>query len=133
MELPRIVAHNGANATAAQPVIRQNTIPGQSSYRGAEYGSAAHSPAHETRDRATAIAEIDLQSLLKHIENFLQKTLRTATVNFDEKNGTTILKITDKATGELIRQYPAEEIIQFAAAIDEFITTSPGLLIKVEV
>jgi len=46
--------------------------------------------------------------------------------NIDDETGKTIVKVVDATTNELIRQFPSEEMLSIAKAIDQM----KGLLIQ---
>lgn len=47
---------------------------------------------------------------------------RNSSIEFsvDPEHGTTIVRVVDTATGDVIRQMPSEELIQIAKALDRF-------------
>ncbi len=67
---------------------------------------------------------------LQEALDIIEQAVRTATdeLNFsiDEESGRTVIKVIDKTTDEVIRQFPSKEALDIARALDKL----QGLLIK---
>ncbi|KMT66619.1 flagellar protein FlaG [Catenovulum maritimum] len=80
--------------------------------------------------------EQDLDSALSEVSDFVQAQNRDLNFSFDEKSQRSIIQVTDKESGDLIRQIPSEEILKLAERIDKLRTDAGkavGVLINREV
>lgn len=75
-------------------------------------GPAARAPGHDPDSKIK-----DLQRLAD--EAFEKENLRLS-ISFDKEAGRFVYRGVDRETGEVVRQYPPEEIIDQIAAIREF-------------
>lgn len=53
----------------------------------------------------------------KNISEFVQVVQRNLAFSVEEDTGQKIIKVQDKETGELIRQIPSEEVVEFAKRV----------------
>ena len=67
-----------------------------------------------------------LEEAVKAVNDFLQPINNSLQFNIDDETGKTIVKVVDATTNELIRQFPSEEMLSIAKAIDQM----KGLLIQ---
>lgn len=67
-----------------------------------------------------------VQQALKEVQQKVQVQANSLQFSLDKETGQTIVKVTDAATGDVIRQIPAEEMVAIAQAIDQY----QGLLLK---
>lgn len=77
----------------------------------------------------TEKAETNRQALdeaVKAVNDFLKPINNSLQFNIDDETGKTIVKVVDSTTNELIRQFPSEEMLSIAKAIDQM----KGLLIQ---
>lgn len=67
-----------------------------------------------------------LEEAVQRVNEFVQPFNNGLQFSLDDDTGKTIVKVIDKATDEIIRQFPSEEMLNIAKAID----TMKGLLIQ---
>lgn len=67
-----------------------------------------------------------LQEAVQRVNEFVQPFNNGLQFSLDDDTGKTIVKVIDKSTDEIIRQFPSEEMLNIAKAID----TMKGLLIQ---
>ena len=67
-----------------------------------------------------------LEEAVKAVNDFLKPINNALQFNIDDETGKTIVKVVDATTNELIRQFPSEEMLSIAKAIDQM----KGLLIQ---
>lgn len=67
-----------------------------------------------------------LETAVKAVNEFIKPLNNSLQFNIDEDTGKTVVKVIDTATKELIRQFPSEEMLSIAKAIDKM----QGLLIQ---
>ena len=74
----------------------------------------------------TEASRQQLEEAVKAVNDFLQPINNALQFNIDDETGKTIVKVVDATTNELIRQFPSEEMLSIAKAIDQM----KGLLIQ---
>ena len=74
----------------------------------------------------TEASRQQLEEAVKSVNDFLQPINNSLQFNIDDETGKTIVKVVDATTNELIRQFPSEEMLSIAKAIDQM----KGLLIQ---
>lgn len=85
-----------------------------------EMPARAVRPANEVVDAQLLSRSVDkLNQAVKMIESNIQFTV-------DEETGIDVVKVVDSETDEVIRQFPSEEIIEIAKALDKF----QGMLLR---
>lgn len=53
------------------------------------------------------------------IQNFVQSIRRDLNFSLDDSSGRVVVKVTDGASGEVIRQLPSEEALRLAESLEE--------------
>lgn len=70
--------------------------------------------------------EFSLQDAVKRLSEFVSQTSSEISFSIDEESGIKIVKVMDSKTNDIIRQFPSEEVIAIAHALDKL----QGLFIK---
>jgi flagellar protein FlaG len=97
-------------AAAPQPAAGQiQTLPGQS-------GQAPAGPERAQVEDAVAKVKVQIQSISSNSLDF----------SIDDNSGKTIVRVTDRESGELIRQIPSQEMLEIARSMDRL----QGILVK---
>lgn len=81
-------------------------------------------------------SEADAINKIEEFQNYNLKINRSLKFKVDEELGVTIVRVIDKETDELIRQFPPEELINLSKKLkqlNEENTSSNGILIKEKV
>ncbi|MCC7256907.1 MAG: flagellar protein FlaG [Gammaproteobacteria bacterium] len=65
-----------------------------------------------------AAPQISIDKALAQIQAYLADSKRQLDFQFDEASGRTIIRVVNPATGEVIRQIPAEEVLKLAAHLE---------------
>jgi flagellar protein FlaG len=83
----------------------------------------------QVRAKATLATAPTPQQLQQVVDNINSKLSDTTALQFsvDEGSGRTVVKVTDKDTGETIRQIPSEAVLALAESIGEF---QKGMLLQ---
>lgn len=68
----------------------------------------------------------ELEDAVKQVNDFLKPINNSIQFNLDDDTGKTVVKVIDLTTKEVIRQFPSEEMLSIAKAIDKM----KGLLIQ---
>jgi flagellar protein FlaG len=99
----------------------QNAVPLPAAPQGAH--ATAAKTAVVVADPAPQQQQPKPEQLLKAIES-MKRMIETKAPNslafsVDASSGKTIVKITDRQTGEMIRQIPSEEMLEIARSLDK--------------
>ena len=70
---------------------------------------------------ATVQKPVDVKEAIEKLNKFVQSQKKYVNFSVDEATHSTVIKIFKTETGELIKQFPAEEILAMAAKIRESI------------
>lgn len=80
--------------------------------------SVAKPPAPDARpDRVTDPKEVE--GAVERVSKFVAQTGAEISFSVDEESGLNVVKVIDKASKEVIRQIPSEEMVAIAAALDK--------------
>ncbi|TNC99698.1 MAG: flagellar protein FlaG [Gallionellaceae bacterium] len=71
-----------------------------------------------------------LKNAVSHINQALQKANMSMELSVDSSTKKPVVKMMDAETGELIRQFPSEEVLAIASSIDQFLEFQQGMLLK---
>ena len=69
-------------------------------------------------DRIQEKARDSVETAAKLIDGFVKETGRSLDFRFDESSGKQIVRVTNPATGETVRQIPSEEAVQLARSLN---------------
>ncbi len=109
---PPVAPQGGAPQAAAAPqpaAVQVQTLPGQSS-------QASAVPERAQVEDAVAKVKVQIQSISSNSLDF----------SIDDNSGKTIVRVTDRESGELIRQIPSQEMLEIARSLDRL----QGILVK---
>lgn len=67
-----------------------------------------------------------VQQATKRLQDFVAGVRGDIQFSMDNDSGKTVVKVVDRSTQEVLRQFPSEEAIELAKALDRF----QGLLVK---
>ena len=96
-------------------------------------GSANGSPVEaETPKHNVAVSEDKVSSVAEYLKKYVQDAMnRELDISIDKGSGEPVIKIVDRTTQEVIRQYPPQEILDLAQRMRS--GTDAGALLKVSV
>ena len=66
-----------------------------------------------------------LEKVAQQLQDFMSKMNRSRQFQVDEDSGRDVIKILDKTSGDVIKQYPSEEVLSLVSKLSE----SAGILI----
>ncbi|MGE6809447.1 MULTISPECIES: flagellar protein FlaG [unclassified Pseudoalteromonas] len=66
-----------------------------------------------------------LEKVAQQLQDFMGEMNRSLQFQVDEDSGRDVIKVLDKATGDVIKQYPSEEVLSLVSKLSE----TAGLLI----
>ncbi|WOJ96649.1 flagellar protein FlaG [Congregibacter brevis] len=104
--------------TTATQVARQESQESVNVGRqsAAASGSSAPAPVVQEAPRQSAQA---LSEATRDISEYIQSVSRSLNISVDGDLGTTVIQVVDAETDELVRQIPAEEILQIARFLSD--------------
>ena len=114
------------NVTASVESIKGKSLP--------KTGSDVPAGVFEI-DGAKTTKSLSSEEVLEAVQNlndFVQKTRRELNFSVDEQTGRTVVKVIDHETKDVIRQIPAEEVLDVARRVAEH-DEQKGNLFKMEV
>ncbi len=86
----------------------------------------------QTVKSSNNLSNQEVLEAVQNLNDFVQKTRRELNFSVDEQTGRTVVKVIDHETKDIIRQIPAEEILEVAKRVTE-LNDDKGNLLKVEV
>ena len=130
---------------AARPLATQSPAT-PATTAAATHEAKSTDTAPEARDPGAALSEEQMQALADQVQEQLQGKARNLLFSVDEDSGRTVVKVVDRQTQEVIKQFPSEEMIALAKALEEMrdaqdisgllepsASLDPGLLVKQQV
>ncbi|WP_313054969.1 flagellar protein FlaG [Pseudomonas lopnurensis] len=104
-----------AVATAAQAQGQQQTGP-----RGvADRQDDSQAVGKVAPSEQQAVTVESLGEAVSSIKDFVQSIRRDLNFDLDDSSGKMVVKVTDRATGEVVRQIPTEEALRLAENLEE--------------
>ena len=91
--------------------------------QAASAGSGNAQPQGEATPRPMAVIEA-----ASTISSFVQNVSRELKFNVDEQTGRTVITVMDRATDQVIRQIPAEEMLALAKVLQELMRLVSALM-----
>lgn len=91
---------------------------------------------NSNRSTGPSSEEAEAISQIEEFQNFTQSIDRSLQFKIDEELGVTIVRVVDKQTDELIRQFPPEELINLSKRLKELneeTSRSSGVLLQEKV
>ena len=73
----------------------------------------------EESNTASSASREDIQTAVGNIQEFVQSVRRNLNFSLDESTERVVVKVTDAASGEVIRQIPSEEALKLAESLSE--------------
>jgi flagellar protein FlaG len=75
------------------------------------------------------LERVQLESVAQQLQDFMQSMNRSVHFQVDEDSGRDVIRVLDKQSGEVIKQYPSEEVLGLVSKLSQ----SAGLLVDEEV
>jgi len=73
----------------------------------------------KTQDEESAMTTPQLEQVAEQLQEFIGKMNRGLEFSVDKDSGRDVIKVRDKTSGELIKQYPTEEVLSLVAKLSE--------------
>ncbi|MBY6186888.1 flagellar protein FlaG [Marinobacter hydrocarbonoclasticus] len=90
-------------------------------------GAVSESP-HITENQETGLDRSQLSQIAEELEHFIGGNQRGLSFHVDEDTGRDVVVVKDVTTDEVIRQIPAEEVLELAARLSDL----TGMLVETE-
>jgi flagellar protein FlaG len=75
------------------------------------------------------LERVQLESVAQQLQDFMQSMNRSVHFQVDKDSGRDVIRVLDKQSGEVIKQYPSEEVLGLVSKLSQ----SAGLLVDEEV
>lgn len=119
--------YQGSNqAIARENLAATDATPNATQTTAAKPGDAANLATREETEQAQ---RQKLQEGVDALNEFIKPQNTTLQFSIDDESDTVVVKVTDKETKEVIKQFPSEEALELAKALDKL----KGLLVQQEV
>jgi flagellar protein FlaG len=76
-------------------------------------------PQSQPQQAPAAAAAPDLKQAVERIQSYLKSVNHALEFRVDSDSGRTVVSVLDVETGDLIRQFPSEEVLRLAQLADE--------------
>jgi len=76
-------------------------------------------------EKAQPLEREQLEQMAQQLQDFMGEMNRSLQFKVDEDSGRDVIKVLDKNSGEVIKQYPSEEVLSLVSKLSE----SAGILI----
>lgn len=78
-----------------------------------------HGDESQEQDRSSLSSQSSLDSAMAEMKQYVQSVQRDLQFEVDDESNRTIVRVIDSATGDVVRQIPAEEFLQMAKRMEE--------------
>ncbi|MCC9661890.1 flagellar protein FlaG [Pseudoalteromonas sp. MB41] len=103
---PQLVANAVEESTKAE-----NTLQQQQAERSVQ--------AEQKTAEKDELGREQLEKMAQQLQDFMGEMNRSLQFQVDEESGRDVIKVVDKNSGELIKQYPSEEVLSLVAKLSE--------------
>lgn len=103
---PQLVANAVEESTKAE-----NTLQQQQAERSVQ--------AEQKTGEKDELGREQLEKMAQQLQDFMGEMNRSLQFQVDEESGRDVIKVVDKNSGELIKQYPSEEVLSLVAKLSE--------------
>lgn len=73
----------------------------------------------ETQEEKEVMTTPQLEKVAKQLQEFIGKMNQGLEFSVDEDSGRDVIKVIDKNSGDIIKQYPSEEVLSLVAKLSE--------------
>lgn len=112
-----------AAVPTASPDARPARAPAESAATPVQTTQAVESPSKTEASRQ------EVEDAVKSVNDFLKPINDSIRFSVDDETGISVIKVIDVTTKDVIRQFPSEEMLSIAKAIDQM----KGLLVQQKV
>jgi len=116
------------SSTTSAPGLTSDSAPAPVAAPQAK--AAPVNPPQAAAAQQPAPTQAQVQSAVDNINRAMRQSNANVEFSIDQDSKRTIIKVVESNTGDVIRQFPSEEILSIAHAIDQM--QQRGLLLKQE-
>ncbi|MBU3056659.1 flagellar protein FlaG [Pseudomonas indica] len=114
---------------STQPTVSSTAREAASKPAEPTAASAKATEAERDGSVAAGVSRGQLEDAVSSIQEFVQSVRRDINFSLDDGSGRIVVKVTDAASGDVIRQIPSEEALKLAESLSEM----RSLLFKTQV
>ena len=111
-----VISSYQAQSQVNQNADEQKTIPNTSA-------------ANNNKVSETELSPEKLEKVVQQLQDFMGEMNRSLQFKVDEDSGRNVIKVIDKESGDLVKQYPSEEVLGIVAKLAE----ATGVLVDFKV
>ncbi|PWS55655.1 flagellar protein FlaG [Pseudoalteromonas sp. meg-B1] len=111
-----VISSYQAQSQVNQNADEQKTIPNTSA-------------ANNNKVSETELSPEKLEKVVQQLQEFMGEMNRSLQFKVDEDSGRNVIKVIDKESGDLVKQYPSEEVLGIVAKLAE----ATGVLVDFKV
>ncbi|PCC13427.1 flagellar protein FlaG [Pseudoalteromonas sp. JB197] len=106
----------------------ENTLPETNNSNS--LNDSSHIPIYKKDTlTSTELSSEKLEKVVQQLQDFMGEMNRSIQFKVDEESGRNVIKVIDKASGDLVKQYPSEEVLGIVSKLAE----TTGVLIDFKV
>ena len=109
-EIARVASLPAGNVAAADPARAKSASPAT---------AAPEAQPQQPQQAAAAPAVTDVTQAVQRIQSYLKSVNHALEFRVDSESGRTVVSVRDVETGNLIRQFPSEEVLRLAQLAEE--------------
>ena len=105
-------------------IINQKDISSQSAEQVSLYNNGKQNDTVEQASQTQTASNDDLsleklEEVAQQLQNFMTDMNRSLEFHVDEDSGRNVIKVIDKESGDLLKQYPSEEVLKIVSNLAE--------------
>ncbi|GAB0109618.1 flagellar protein FlaG [Pseudoalteromonas distincta] len=105
-------------------IINQKDISSQSAEQVSLYNNGKQNDTVEQVSQTQTASNDDLsleklEEVAQQLQNFMTDMNRSLEFHVDEDSGRNVIKVIDKESGDLLKQYPSEEVLKIVSNLAE--------------
>jgi flagellar protein FlaG len=126
---PTVIANAQNEAQPSAAVGIDATSPQKNETTGINpFATAAQESIATPSENSTSPPSQSLEQTITQLNDYVQSIQRELQFSIDEESGDTIVKVIEKATNEVVRQIPAEDLMETLKSLNQNATT--GVIIS---
>lgn len=110
---------NSIATTALPSASRSQQSVSRTEPVATELGGQSPQAPGQPLGQAAQAAEQPIENAVSSIQQFVQTVQRNLNFSLDDSTGRVVVKVTDGASGEVIRQIPSEEALRLAESLEQ--------------
>lgn len=124
------VSSNSNNQQISSSSYQQGVTTAANPTKAQTDGPLAKAIAYEATSEAQPKLQKDqLEAMAQKLQDFVAPLNRGLEFSVDEDSGRDVIKVIDKDSGDIVRQYPSEEVLELVASLSD----AAGMFVNVEV